>query len=520
MIQRGCATGSVGRGISLLTLAFCTGLTVPPAFAQQATSADDIRRKLEEQKAKLDSERKRAQDLKADVNQIQSERERLAQRLQETARLVQASEAQLTEIEARREELDEQEKLVRGSLDARYATISRLMSGMQRIGRNPPPMIITKRDDALSMVRSAMLLASAYPELRTQAMALKSQLDQLVDIMDKNKAEGERLKAETQRHEDARRRLASLMEERRQTLAQRQAALTDANRTAQEMARSVQDLTGLIERLERQAARQVQPVPVPQPPVVALPKAEPTPPRADNGIVSTVTPPPGAPQPELPAAQPPAPPPTVRQVETIAVPVPGSQAPAPPTQPVPPPAVELAPSPNQVALAIPRRLEPGTSFANMRGKLQLPAQGRRVLSYGERGPTIRSEGIAIETRASAQITSPCEGTIMYAGEFRSYGQVLIINAGGGYLVLLAGLHQIDVQVGQAILAGEPVGTMSPQRGAPSADRGRTGRSGSAGTASGEDGQRAAPVLYVEFRKDGKSIDSAPWWAEGTRKVQG
>jgi murein hydrolase activator len=101
------------------------------------------------------------------------------------------------------------------------------------------------------------------------------------------------------------------------------------------------------------------------------------------------------------------------------------------------------------------------------------------------------------------VTSPCDGWIVYAGEFRSYGQLLIINAGGGYHVLLAGLSQIDVQPGQFVLAAEPVGTMN-------------GWSMQAQPAAVNN----APVLYVEFRKDGTPIDPDPWWVSGHQKVQG
>ena len=111
--------------------------------------------------------------------------------------------------------------------------------------------------------------------------------------------------------------------------------------------------------------------------------------------------------------------------------------------------------------------------------------------------------MVIETRYAAQITSPCDGWVVYAGEFRSYGQLLIINAGGGYHVLLAGLSQIDVRSGQFVLAAEPVGTMSGgQKNTPSS------------------AQISGPVLYVEFRKDGRPIDPDPWWASGQQKVQG
>ena len=109
----------------------------------------------------------------------------------------------------------------------------------------------------------------------------------------------------------------------------------------------------------------------------------------------------------------------------------------------------------------------------------------------------------IETRFSAQVTSPCDGWVVYAGEFRSYGQLLIINAGDGYHVLLAGLSQIDVQPGQFVLTAEPVGTMSGWSEEFAAVR-----------------EVSGPVLYVEFRKDGRPIDPDPWWATGQQKVQG
>ena len=90
--------------------------------------------------------------------------------------------------------------------------------------------------------------------------------------------------------------------------------------------------------------------------------------------------------------------------------------------------------------------------------------------------------------------------MLYAGEFRSYGQLLIINGGNGYHVVMTGLSQIDVQLGQFVLAGEPIGTMS------AAPKGKV--------------QGNAPVLYVEFRKEGRSVDPEPWWVDGSKKVQG
>jgi septal ring factor EnvC (AmiA/AmiB activator) len=155
-------------------------------------------------------------------------------------------------------------------------------------------------------------------------------------------------------------------------------------------------------------------------------------------------------------------------------------------------------------LGSPGRIKPEIPFAQATGRLPLPAQGRQVLKFGEKTQYGgQSKGIVLETRQGAQVTSPCDGWIVYAGEFRSYGQLLIINAGGGYHVLLAGLSQIDVQPGQFVLAAEPVGTMS-------------GWSQQPQTAAVNN----APVLYVEFRKDGTPIDPDPWWVPGHQKVQG
>src|SRR4029079_3198048 len=104
------------------------------------------------------------------------------------------------------------------------------------------------------------------------------------------------------------------------------------------------------------------------------------------------------------------------------------------------------------------------SFAAARGLLPLPASGRITLRFGDNdGLGAKAQGISIATRPAAQVNSPSDGWVVYAGPFRSYGQLLIINAGGGYHVLLAGMERIDVQLGQFVLAGEPVAMMASQR---------------------------------------------------------
>jgi len=153
------------------------------------------------------------------------------------------------------------------------------------------------------------------------------------------------------------------------------------------------------------------------------------------------------------------------------------------------------------------RLAPAIAFADARGLLPRPANGQPIREFGEKddlGGT--SQGTSIATRPNAQVNSPADGWVVYAGPFRSYGQLLIINAGGGYHILLAGMERIDVQLGQFVLAGEPIAGMAAPRLA---------------SAGGQGIGSALPVLYIEFRKDGTSIDPAPWWAVSSdQKVGG
>jgi murein hydrolase activator len=161
----------------------------------------------------------------------------------------------------------------------------------------------------------------------------------------------------------------------------------------------------------------------------------------------------------------------------------------------------------QAAFRDPARLAPKIPFAEARGLLPRPVSGEIAREYGASdgyGGTTR--GISITTRPKAVVVSPTDGWVAFAGPFRSFGRLLIINAGGGYYLLLAGMDQINVEVGQFVLAGEPVASMGQI----------STLSPAAGAIETKD-----PVLYVEFRKDGGSVDPGPWWAKSqSEKVRG
>jgi murein hydrolase activator len=125
-----------------------------------------------------------------------------------------------------------------------------------------------------------------------------------------------------------------------------------------------------------------------------------------------------------------------------------------------------------------------------------PVRGRVVLSYGQQGEGGQPHrGLTVEPRAGAQLVAPFDGQIVFAGPFRTYGLILIIEHAEGYHTLLAGLGRIDGTVGQHVATGEPVGTAgSPETGNPS--------------------------IYVELRRNGQPINPLPWLAPRNEKVSG
>lgn len=149
----------------------------------------------------------------------------------------------------------------------------------------------------------------------------------------------------------------------------------------------------------------------------------------------------------------------------------------------------------------PRRQSPSLAPApalrrpigTMKGRLTFPAAGSIIRRFGEIEGAVHVRGIRIKTRESAQIVSPYDGQIVFAGPFRNYGQLLIISHGDGYHSLLAGLEDLQSIVGQWVLAGEPVGSMS--------------------------GDKALAELYMELRHNGQSVDPAPWLGRQTASAR-
>ena len=114
-----------------------------------------------------------------------------------------------------------------------------------------------------------------------------------------------------------------------------------------------------------------------------------------------------------------------------------------------------------------------------------PVHGRVSVAFGQRGEAGPARGISFAAASGARVVSPCTGRAVFAGPFRRFGQIVILECGPGLHLVLAGFEQLDTEAGAALLAGEALGRLG----------------------AGPDGRGA---LYIELRRNGQVVDPTPW----------
>jgi len=119
-------------------------------------------------------------------------------------------------------------------------------------------------------------------------------------------------------------------------------------------------------------------------------------------------------------------------------------------------------------------------FAAAKGKLRAPVPGRITRNYGS-----GEKGMTVSTRSRAQVIAPYAGRIEFSGAFKNYDNVVILNVGGGYFILMTGMGETYVETGENVRIGEPLGLMPFNA-------------------------KDASNLYIEFRKNGGTINPKPW----------
>jgi septal ring factor EnvC (AmiA/AmiB activator) len=413
----------------VLSLALPAVVAAWPASAQDQTAAIEAQRheslaEYERVAREITLSDEKLAELAADIATVKKDSVTLTAALIQSAKTEKKLSEDITEIEQRLLTLKEQEAEARQSLASQRDAMASVLGALERMGLNPPPALLVRPEDALSSVRSAILLGAVVPEMRERTETLLADLQKVSRLTASIAAERDSLRQAVAAQSIERRRLEILVEEKRQLRHQSEASLAAERKRAAELAAKAGSLKELVEAMQKEAARA----------------------RAQTSI----------PAPEV-------------QTEQVAMPLPAANT-LLGTQP----------------------------FASLQGQLATPVSGRFTKRFGTSdGNSGVMLGDTVATQSDAIVTAPADGDVLYAGPFRSYGELLILNVGNGYHVVLAGMSRINVAPGQAVLAGEPVGAMGDARVA-----------SAAGSAVGTAGQE----LYIEFRKDGKPVDPAPWWA--------
>ncbi|WP_395017022.1 murein hydrolase activator EnvC family protein [Dongia sp.] len=375
------------------------------------------------------------EELKAKAAALDKEITDLQAEAVKAAHEVQDTESQVTELEDTLAALSDEEKEKSAALELERARLTQAVLALQRLSTQPREALLFSSETPIDAARTARLLGIITPELDARARSLQSDLNELHEMREQMAQERDQLAKAVTKLAKENDRLAGLLRKKGQAQKTTLAESASAEAKLQKLAGQAKNLQDLIDRLNKA--------------------------KAETG----------------PAA---APAPTNQQVASLS---PGNAA---------PPAAQRMQQPANF------RNFPDAGRIDAKNPIFAPARGRILTHFGDATDTGgASKGLVLETRAGAQIVAPFDGRIAFEGPFRSYGQILIIEHGGGYHTVLAGLDRVDAVVGQWLLAGEPVGSMAPV-GAPQG--------------SGDVSPAGRPKLYLELRRNGQPVDPVPWFS--------
>ncbi len=426
--------------MAALGAGLCAGLAVFPA----ATLAQDmIPPSKTDQRARTASEleellratslsEQRIKELDAEIASLKQDETSVTAALIQSGKTSRKLTEDVSRIEDRLAGQREEEDAIRASLHSRRAVLAEVLGALERMGLNPPPAILVKPEDALSSVRSAILLGAVVPEMRGETEKLVADLDALKRVTTSIANERALLLASLHAQTEERHRLDALVAQKQQLRAQSEASRQAETQKFAGLAGKAKSLKDLIAALENDLA-------------------------AEQGTLERQ-----------------------RREEEKRLALERKKAETPGSQTA--------------------MLSPGLSLDTLKKTLLLPASGKIVRQFGsEDGFGGKTAGITVAAGPESIVTAPVDATVLYAGPFRSYHQLLILDAGDGYHVVMGGMDKSMVTTGQFVLSGEPVGIMATKAPGSLAQTDLT----------------ANPELYIEFRKDGKPVDSGPWWSADT-----
>lgn len=465
--MRKSGTANPGKGVSrllrpaLLSAVLASSLISPPLFAEPQDAAvtlektgslpraepdpaaalalrrDSTRRELEALSQSITVSDEKTKQLETEIATLEKSRQTLREEIVKSAALRKQMEEKILAGEKRLEGMREEEAGVRASLHERRGLLAEVLAALQRMGRNPPPALLVTPDDALASVRSAILLGAVVPGIRKETDALIDDLSALMDIKSDIDQEKTELTDAMQVRIEAEKRTELLVAENEALAQTNNRTLAAERRRAEELAARATSLEGLIGSLEQEIGSVRD--------AAALARAKEEERRGQS---------------------------EAEREKARAL------------------ARETVPDKNRIA--------PAYEFQELQAKLDYPVAGDVLRQFGEADGTGHdSQGLTLAANPGALVTAPSDGWIVFAGTFRSYGRMIILNAGEGYHLVLAGMDKVSVREGQFVVAGEPLAVMGEKRVA---------------SVNALTLETDKPTLYIEFRKNGKPVDSRPWWS--------
>lgn len=385
----------------------------------QAVSDSDLKR-VERQVQQQSIEHKK---LQAQATQISLELASVSQEMIKTARKIQNSEEKLSRMEAQLEKLKQELADAEAGFSQEDDNLIKTLAALQNLALKPTEALLVQPLTPVDIIRSAMLLRETVPYLEENAERIRKELHNI--SLKKERVEKQFAQISKQKNvlEQEHSKMKKLVQRKSRIRNAVEIRSEKAKRNVDKLAAQAQDLRDLLGKLEQQRLQKQRRE------EEARRKAE---------------------EQRRQAAQ------KTAQKQ----------------------------SHDLLKSATPSITTVSGSFAKAKGSLPLPARGKIITAYGEQVVKgVTSKGIMLRTRNDAQVIAPFDGAVIFAGPFRGYGNLIIIEHGDGYLSLLAGLKDFDVEVGQMLLAGEPVGQM-PEEG--------------------------DAKLYVEIRKDNQPVDPMAW----------
>lgn len=407
---------------SILSLIFILGLSFNLSVGYAKDVSENDVKKIE--KEALEKERE-SKELQAKAIQLNLELSKLDKKVISLAEKIQNNEDSLSDLEKRKDILEKEIKEKEDAFVKENKSLIQTLAALQNMSLNPSESIILQPLSPVDIIRSAILLREVVPHLNDTSSKIKIDLDNIYEQKKKLETIFLDTKKQTENLEKQKNEMSSLLKKKTKLRKDVEEKGAETKKIAEDLSSKAKNLRELLDELERQKE-------------LARKKQE---------------------EAERLAAQ-------KREM-----------------------ALKKQNKPSVVDSktheSIKKQAKSGR-FAQAKGLLSRPVRGNVITEYGQMiSNGVTSKGIVYKTRPNAQVIAPYDGTVIFSGPFKGYGNIIIVEHGDGYLSLLAGLGNIDCEVGQMLLTGEPVGTMPDETSA---------------------------KLYVEIRKDRQPINPAPWIA--------